>query len=430
MTLREAVEKLRTGQWRDVARLIEIRPGLQSIPYLLAGAVVGLGAVLYSTAFGGAIVAAQTLVQAHPWLFLAWAPICFVVSSWLPARFAPAAGGSGVPIVMDALQREAVEVSAEKVGALINPRIAGITILSSVVCILGGGGLGREGPMVIIAACVFYFVGNQFRRIWPHADHRSWLIAGAAAGVAAAFQTPLAGVVFVLEELAHEHYHAFKSYVLSAVVVAGMIAQWLFGRYLFLGYAKIGEVPVSAVAWTTLVGLLCGSIAVLFETVIQRLRKRTGSFFMGHRLGMAATLGVVTALIAAYDPRTVGGGIATVQELLFTDGARASWELVGVRFLGPIVAHLAGCAGGFLAPSLALGAAVGSKFATLVGSPHHNLLVMAGMVAFLGAINRAPFTALVIVMEMTDSHAAIFPLMVSAVLGYGAVSLFGKEHGK
>ena len=115
-------------------------------------------------------------------------------------------------------------------------RVAVVVGLSSILCVLGAGSLGREGPIVHMAACLFYFIGRQFSRIWPYTEHRSWIIAGGAAGVAAAFNAPLAGVVFVLEELAQVHFHQFKTVVISAAIIGGMISQWLSGRYLYFGY--------------------------------------------------------------------------------------------------------------------------------------------------------------------------------------------------
>jgi H+/Cl- antiporter ClcA len=96
------------------------------------------------------------------------------------------------------------------------------------------------------------------------------------------------------------------------------------------------------------------------------------------------------------------------------------------NFIGTLVSHLSGIAGGFLAPSLALGAAVGSKVSTLGDYSNHSLLVLVGMSAFLSANLRAPFTAWVVVMEMTDRHEAIFPLMVASLVGYGTMEFLLK----
>jgi H+/Cl- antiporter ClcA len=249
--------------------------------------------------------------------------------------------------------------------------------------------------------------------------------------VAAAFNAPLAGVVFVLEELAQQHFHQFKTEVISAAIVGGMVSQWLSGKYLFFGYPKIGTVPFSSIPWALLLGILCGAFAYPFHRLLKiDWRDKVPNYFRT-RLGFAIFTGLCVAAIAVFiDPGSIGGGVAVVESLLLND-QQATWSLIASRFLGTIVSHLSGCAGGFLAPALGLGAAVGSKLATITSYPNHNLLVLVGMSAFLSAIIRAPFTAWVIVMEMTDRHQAIFPLMVASVVSHGMLSLImDKRKGK
>ena len=388
---------------------------LNGAPYWIAAVVVGLVAVTYSTAFNGCIAFSSWVAPQHPYFFMALSPACFLLGSWIVIRFAPGAGGAGIANITTAIDMP-ITGSRDEIERFVSLRVAIIVIASSLLCVLGGGALGREGPMVQIAACLFYFVGRRFKDVWPFEEHRSWIIAGGAAGVAAAFQTPLAGIIFVIEELAHQHFRQFKTYVISAVVISGMIAQWLFGRYLFLGYAKVETVPFNSVGWALGLGMVCGVGASCFELTRRITSRRTSIFFSNKRLYIALfSSAVVVAIALLVDSRSIGGGIGLVEELLFDPTARADWKLIAARFFGTIFTHLSGCAGGFLAPSLALGAAIGSWFAVITKYHSHNLVVLLGMAAFLGAITRAPFTALVIVMEMTDSHAAIFPLMVACL---------------
>ena len=416
------LEKLRDIDFRRALSVqLEIRPTLRAVPYWVAGVIVGLTAVIYSLCFGTCINFSQSLARHHPFILLGFSPLCFAIATWLCEHFAPPAAGTGVPAVNRALQMDFGSQAGE-IDRLINLRVMIIIMLSSLVCILGGGAMGREGPMVHISACLFYFTGRQFHKFWPYQEHRSWLIAGGAAGVAAAFNAPLAGIVFVLEELAEQHFHQFKTTVISAVIVAGMVAQWLSGRYLFLGYPRIEYVSLSSVPIALLVGLVCGLGASFFEKIIAFLKAKWDDYRLAHKLLFAALMGVLTALLAGFvDSRTAGGGIGTIQDLLFTDGERATWKLIAVRFFGPILGHLSGSAGGFLAPALALGAVVGSKVAMVVDPSQHNLLVMIGMAGFLSAFIRAPFTALVIVMEMTDRHSTIFPLMITSLVSFAVV---------
>ncbi len=409
---------------------IRENPVLESFPYWVAGFLVGVLAILYSQLFEEAIKVCRTVLTHHPsWLFLL-APICFVLARWLVERFALAAGGSGVPQVIQALSLESPRQNSE-IEAILSLRVASVVLLSSVLCVLGSGALGREGPMVHIGACVFYVVGKKFGKIWPVIEHRSWIMAGAAAGIAAAFNAPLAGVVFVLEELAQQHFHRFKTAVLTAAIIGGVVSQWLSGKYLFLGYPKLGQVPLSAIPWSLGLGVFAGVVSVPFILMgSPRVRAWFSQYFQT-RIQIAAAMGICVAAIAVFlNSQSIGGGISVIQSLLFESEFRADWSLVVARFLATTLSHLSGCAGGFLAPSLALGAAMGSWFSTITDYSNHNLLVLVGMSAFLSAVVRAPFTAWVIVMEMTDRRSAIFPLMVASIASYGTARFLEQKLAK
>lgn len=397
------------------------KPFTQGIPYWTGAALVGLVAVVYSGLFSSCISIVRELFDSHPyWLFLT-SPVSFVLSTWLVEKYAPGAGGTGIPQVTRALKLD--ETSPEKeFDYYLSLKTCFIVVVSSLLGVLGAGSLGREGPVVHIAACVFYFVGRQFSRLWPSSDHRSWIVAGGAAGVAAAFNAPLAGVVFVLEELAQQHFHQFKTVVISAAIIGGVVSQWLSGKYLYFGYPKIGVVTLSAIPWAILVGVTAGILAYPFNQLLRiNWRNKLPQYFR-RRLQFSVVIGIIMAALANFvNSASIGGGILVVEDVLL-DGEKANLSLFLSRFLGTIVSHLGGGAGGFLAPSLALGATIGSLVSSFIHYPNHNLMVLVGMAAFLSAIVRAPFTAWVIVMEMTDRHQAIFPLMVASLISHATLS--------
>ncbi len=396
------------------------RPYLQSVPYWTAAAIVGVVAVIFSGLFSLAVYLPQLILETNPYILFLTSPICFFFATWIVEKYAKPAGGTGVPQVIHALSLKAPEQQTE-IDRYLNLRVAVVIVASSLLCVLGAGGLGREGPVVHIAACLFYFVGRHFTQLSPYREHRSWIMAGGAAGVAAAFNAPLAGVVFVLEELAQQHFHQFKTAVISAAIIGGMISQWLSGKYLYFGYPNIGPVSFSAVPWAIFVGVMCGLFAFPFQKMLTSKWRDRFRLHLNTRLKIAVFTGLCMAALANFvGPGTIGGGMSVIEELLFHDG-RASWSLVLGRLFGPVLSHLSGCAGGFLAPSLALGATIGSKLSTLVSYENHNLLVLVGMTAFLSANLRAPFTAWVIVMEMTGSHHTIFSLMVASLAGHATL---------
>ncbi|MBI3296211.1 MAG: chloride channel protein [Deltaproteobacteria bacterium] len=409
--------------WQRVPQIlsghVSVKPHLQGVPYWSASALVGLMAVIYSGAFTSSIELVRQLFQAHPYFLFITSPICFFFATWVVERFAPEAAGTGIPRVIQALDLELSQ--QDQVGRILNLRVALVVVVSSLLGVLGAGSLGREGPMVHLAACVFYVVGRSFRNLFPFIEHRSWILAGGAAGVAAAFNAPLAGVVFVIEELAQAHFHQFKTVVISSAIIGGVISQWLSGRYLYFGYPEVRGVTLSSLPWAVLVGVLCGIFALPFHKMLRIDWKRHLPHYLRTRLAFSVVIGFCMAALAIYvNPGTLGGGVSVIEDLLF-QGHRATWSLVIGRLVGTVASHLSGCAGGFLAPALGLGAAIGSLLATITEYSNHNLLVMVGMSAFLSAIVRAPFTAWVIVMEMTDRHQAIFPLMIASLVSYGTV---------
>jgi len=415
------LERLRRLDLRKLfAVQLEIRPQLQGMPYWTAAAIVGLVAVIYSGTFTSAIAVAKAVFLANPYYLFIVSPVCFFLATWIVERFAPPAGGTGVPKVVHALGYDP-DTQKSEIDSYLNLRVAVVVAASSILCVLGAGSLGREGPMVHMAACMFYFTGRQFDRLWPYTEHRSWIVAGGAAGVAAAFNAPLAGVVFVLEELAQKQFHQFKTVVISAAIIGGMVSQWLSGKYLFFSYPAVENVPLDSIPWAVLVGLICGMVAFPFQRILKAdVRKRLPGY-LNTKLKFSVLMGLCMAAIAVFvNPGSIGGGTAVIEDLLFKN-QEATWGLIFARFAGTIISHLSGCAGGFLAPSLALGAAIGSKLAVLTHYSNPHLLVLVGMSAFLSANLRAPFTAWVIVMEMTDRHQAIFPLMVASLTASGTI---------
>ncbi len=415
--------KLRLHQvWEVVKYQLGRQPSLHGVPFWLSAVLVGLGAVAYSQAFTGSASFATDVARNYPYVFLLLGPLFFGLSVFVVDRFAPAAGGSGIARTLEALEVPVPDTEG-KLEQIIGGRVALIIAASSLFALLGGSSMGREGPVVQMGACVFYFVGRKLRNVWPHENHRYWILAGSAAGFAAAFQTPLAGVIFVLEELATIQFQQFKTYVLSAVIISGMMAQWLFGRYLLLGMVRLSSVPLSSVYWAMVVGILCGVGAMIFEWVRVLASRMATSLHLRNRVLIAALMGLIMAAMAiVIDPSSIGGGIPVVSDLLFQHG-EFSWRALTVRMLGPIISSLSGCAGGLLAPALSVGALIGSGFSELISYSSPRLLTMLGMAGFLGATTGAPFAALVVVMEMTDTHAANFPHLVSSYIGYGTFTL-------
>ena len=211
---------------------------LQALPFWIASILTGLVAVFYSRVF--AYLEAQTfyVLNYHSWMIFILTPVCFVLAWWTVSRFAPHARGSGVPEVMAAIELASPK-DDKKVTKLLSLRVLLIKGISSFLMILGGGLIGKEGPTIQIAGTIFRKINEWLPSWWPKISKRNMIMTGAAAGLAAAFNTPLGGIVFAVEELTKTHISYFKTALFTAVIIAGLTAQGLLGPYLYLGYPDV-----------------------------------------------------------------------------------------------------------------------------------------------------------------------------------------------
>jgi H+/Cl- antiporter ClcA len=245
------------------------------------------------------------------------------------------------------------------------------------------------------------------------------ILTGAAAGLAAAFNTPLGGIVFAVEELVKTHFSHFKTAVFTSVIIAGLTAQAFLGPYLYLGYPVITQssaymllavIPVALIAG--LGGSLMGLVILKILNWKAKLEKRYMEMLFV--LACALAMGIVAYF---FNNSILGSGKDEMTQLLFTTGKRISWQVPLVRTLGPLLSFTTGASGGIFAPALSAGATMGAYLAGLfdLSASNTNLLILCGMVACLTGITRSPFTSAILVLEMTDRHNVIFFLMLSAI---------------
>jgi len=230
---------------------------LRAVPFWIASLITGLVAVFYSRVFLLAETYGNSLFRSAHWLLFVITPLCFVIAWWLVVRFEKYAGGSGIPQVMAAIEL-ATPRDSFKIRKLLSIRVIIVKIISSFFMILGGGVIGREGPTIQIAGSVFRKVNQLLPEWWPKISKRNMIMTGAAAGLAAAFNTPLGGIVFAIEELTKTHISYFRTALFTAVIIAGLTAQALFGPYLYLGYPTINGLSPYIFLGVLIVALLSG----------------------------------------------------------------------------------------------------------------------------------------------------------------------------
>jgi H+/Cl- antiporter ClcA len=403
---------------------------LQALPFWTASLITGLAAVAYSKLFTLAEKGTQFIFHRNSYLFFIITPVCFIIAWWVVQRFSTYARGSGIPQVMAAIELSSAN-SDEKIKPLLSIKIMVVKVCSSIVMVFGGGAIGREGPTIQIAGSVFHKVNQWLPNWWPKISRLNMIMTGAAAGLAAAFNTPLGGIVFAVEELAKTHMNYFKTALFSAVIIAGLTAQAFLGPYLYFGYPNVSNlspfmfVPVIGVA--VLTGFM-GSLMSKFLLIILRWKKAFKTDFK-HIVYLIIT-GFILALLAVFiNGSAFGSGKNFIADILFTNQKYTKWDVAMLRIIGPIFSFTSGAAGGIFAPSLGAGAGLGSMVAGWfhLSATNTNLLVLSGMVGFLTGVTRTPFTSAILVLEMTDRHNVIFFLILAGMIS-GLAALIIDKH--
>jgi len=380
----------------------------------------GLAVVAFTLLADGAFELFLAMRGRHWWLPLVWTPALTALVVWATRRWFEGAGGSGVPQVCAALDPQ---LAPEDRARFVSLRLSLGKIAAVSGGLLAGLSAGRQGPSVQVAAGVML----QARRwLSPGSGitERELLVAGGAAGIAAAFNTPLGGIVFAIEELSRRVEQRSSGLMLAAIVAAGLVAVSAFGNFSYFG-----RVHAEAVSWWALLlpgalvtlccGLLGGLMARLLIASFTGLPDRLCAWRQAYPVRFAAACGFGVALICvATQGAAVGGGHHHTRELLGSAAGDANAPLIytWLKFVATWLSAWAGVPGGLFGPSLSIGASLGADIASLTGSPHLAALIALGMAGFLAAVTQTPITAMIIVMEMTDGHAMVLSLMGCALL--------------
>lgn len=395
----------------------------QMLPYWIGAALTALIAVIFARMFGEAEELSLHWMREKPnwgWFIL---PATLLISAEMARRWAPGAAGSGIPQLIAALETSTNDKAKKFLNGLLGIRTIFVKFFGTCICILGGGITGREGPMLQIAAGTFYLIQKYWpQKLFPVAlKPQSMILAGGAAGLAAAFNTPLGGIIFAIEELANEHISVVRTAVFHSVIIAGLLAQAFLGNYLYFG--SISEVNASfSETWLLLpAAAIIGSAGAFFGLAAFRILRWRSRLSVSNQVAMTLLCGLGIAFLLWWTgSQTMGSGRSIIVELLTHPDAPASWSLGLVRGLGNFLTYIGGVVGGIFAPALSTGAAMGSWFGQWSPTANPHLWTLVGMTAFLTGVTRTPFTSLILVIEMSDTHSAIFQLMVGAMAAQGA----------
>jgi CIC family chloride channel protein len=381
---------------------------------LLVGAVTGLVGALFRLSLDLADHWRNELIAwSHRWGLAGFAlvgctcALATAVAAWLVRSFSPHASGSGIPHVEAVLKEEIPQAPF---------RLIPVKFFAGVLAIGAGLALGREGPSVQMGASLAHLLGRIFRRNWP--DCRVLLAAGAGAGLATAFNAPIAGAVFVLEELVRKFETRIAIAALGASASAIAVARVFLGEALDFQVAPLPFDGTGTRGLFFVLGAVAGLVAVGYNLVL------LGTLAVTDRLSRwpvelrAALIGAAVGILAWFVPDLVGGGDPLTQRAVAGAGTLTLLPLLFlVRFVLGAVSYASRTPGGLFAPMLVLGAQLGLFFGILCQwlfpglDIHPVAFAVVGMAAFFTGVVRAPITGITLVIEMTGSFTLLLPML-------------------
>jgi len=359
----------------------------------------------------------RILAHSRWWTFLL-SPLVMVATVFLTRRVFPGTQGSGIPQAIAALRSH----DDKQRKQLLSLRIAGGKILMTLLGFLGGASIGREGPTIHVGAAVMYSTG-RFTRFPSHYVRHGLIMAGGAAGIAAAFNTPIAGIIFAIEEMARFYEERATGMLLIAVIIAGITALGFLGNYSYFGESSAHFIQLRdwiAVPMCGVVGgLLGGGFSWLLVLGMQKLRPLMGR----HALLIALCCGLLIAVLGFISHgASYGTGYEQARSVL-TDGKEMGLGFPFYKMLATLTSYLSGIPGGIFSPSLSAGAGLGADLAPLMPYAPAATVVLLGMVGYFTGVVQTPLTASVIVMEMVNDQSMVMPIMAAAFIALGASKL-------
>jgi CIC family chloride channel protein len=392
------------------------RRGLAIVEACIIGLVAALSAVLLKV--GSGWLGTWRVHTTH--LLPAWLALPTIglvlgfVAGWLVDRLAPEASGSGIPQVKATLANVPMKLSW---------RVAGIKLLSAIISIGSGMTLGRQGPTVHVGAGL---AAGMSRWVPTSPDHRRQMIAaGAGAGLAAAFNAPIAGVLFIVEELLQDLSGLTLGTAIIASFIGGVISRLLGGGSLDLNLQltqSSSQFSIPEIPFFVLLGILAGLLGALFNSGLILSIKFYRKLHISLPLQVALA-GFISGVVVAMLPASFRDNTA-LRESLITGETNPTVAAIAfaAQFILTLIAFGSGAPGGLFAPSLILGSCLGhiigvsELYITGAGSP--TTYALAGMGGFFSAVSKVPITAIVIVFEMTTDFNLVLPLMIVSVAAY------------
>jgi len=398
---------------------------------LWAGAILaGLLVVAFAKLADLGLAAFYWLAAQGLWVPFLLTPAVGMAAVWLTRRYFPGAQGSGIPQVIAATR---LAIQGQAVDRLVSLRIAVGKVLVGAFALVGGYSAGREGPSVQVAASVLHWV-HRFLPSSRALRDSDLILAGGAAGIAAAFNTPLAGIVFAVEELGRRLEARTSGVLVSTIILSGLTAIALLGNYNYFGQLTIKQLDGAIVLQVLVAGLWCGVLGGAFSRLmlwpVKCGDQAIWRWRAAHPVLFAGLCGLVVAFLGWLGAGlSYGSGYAVTAQVV-AGSTELPWHALITRFLATLASYYSGIPGGIFAPSLAVGAAIGTTLAPLFDIAQglfSSPLVALCMAGFLAAVTQSPITAAIIVMEMVDGHEMVISLMAISLLAKAVSSRISPE---
>ncbi|MCG0277702.1 MAG: H(+)/Cl(-) exchange transporter ClcA [Thermanaeromonas sp.] len=399
--------------------------------FLLEGTLAGIVAGIVGVAFrlvlteveiyrNNVLIWARS-IPAWGWLILPFlGALAGGLAGWLTS-FAPETAGSGIPHVEAVLMRQ---------QRLVWWRIIPVKFIAGALAIGAGLSLGREGPTVQMGAAAGQAVSKSLMR--TKAEELQLIACGAGAGLAAAFNAPLAGVVFVLEELRRNFSPYVLGGALTASIAADLISQKILGPLPTFQVKNLLPLPLTTLPLFVILGVATGVLGASFNRALQGGLDLADKLTKVPRWLRASSVAVLAGIVGYFLPEVLGGGHFLVESVLANKVALQVIPVLFIaKFLLTIISYSAGVPGGIFLPLLVLGTLIGSFLGQISGYLFPNLQGMApsfaiiSMAAYFVAIVRAPLTGIVLIIEMTGHYQHMLPLLLTCVVAYIVAEALG-----
>ncbi len=407
--------------------MLSISTWRRRIVFWGGGLTVGLVCVLFAVMCDHINRYFSKFALHYSWAPLIITPFGFMLIVWIMRYAFVGTEGSGIPQVMAALQTN----NMKKRQSFVSFRIAIGKFFLTGLGFLCGASIGREGPTIQLSAAMMHML-NKTGSFFRHDAERGLLLAGGAAGIAAAFNAPLAGIVFAIEELSGSFEKGISGTIITTVVLCGIVAQGILGNYQYFGSSS-ANLNIFPHGWLLILVIAVGGGALggLFSLALIYLSKLMHSLLQKHRMLTVGGLGLAVALIGFLSHGlTYGSGYEAAKAIIMhQSNVQVGLDYGPLKLLATLLTYLSGIPGGIFAPSLSAGAGFGQLFAHFFDPSFADAAVLLCTIAYFSGVVQSPITAFVIVLEMTNTATSnmLLPIMLTSVMASAVSKVICRE---